>query len=48
MGGPGIKLKPEYDRLVKSISLPKTIHEEVKMLLIRKKGGATGSGQQGV
>lgn len=29
-GNPGIKLKPEYDRLLKAVSLPKLVDLECK------------------
>ena len=29
-GYPGIKLKPEYDRILKGIQLPKYVQEELK------------------
>lgn len=31
-GNPGIKLKPEYDRLLKAVSLPKLVDLECKDL----------------
>jgi len=35
-GGPGIKLKPEYDRMIKSITLPKLVGEYIKNELVRE------------
>jgi len=34
-GGPGIKLKPEFDKIYKSLNLPKSVLDELELILVR-------------
>ena len=33
-GNPGIKLKPEYDKIMKTFTVPKNVYEDIKNQMV--------------